>query len=93
MSGPGRGYSLSGYRPSRHQSSPAIAAGTARISRKIGSSSATNYPDLSRRMQAFAAWLETVLADALDGPQPAQPAHAGERRRAPRQGRDLPSRP
>lgn len=44
-------------------------------------------------MQAFAAWLETVLADALDGPQPAQPAHAGARRREPRQGRDLPSRP
>lgn len=44
-------------------------------------------------MQAFAAWLETVLAGALDGPQPAQAAPAGARPRKPRQGRDLPSRP
>ena len=32
--------------------------------------------NLSRRMQAFAGWLETVLADALDQPAPGRPRKA-----------------
>ncbi len=45
--------------------------------------------NLSRRMQAFAGWLEALLVDSLDPPAKAAPA----RPRRPRQGRVLAARP
>ena len=45
--------------------------------------------NLSRRMQAFAGWLEALLTDSLDPPAKAAPA----RPRRPRQGRVLAARP